>query len=145
MSGWWGNDPATRFRMAETFEPAAGADGWRISTPPILSLAPIRASLAIFEEVGIEALRAKSVRLTGYLEGLLDALVSDAEILNPMGNGPRARFIAFRHADAQAWKKTLLDANVVTDVRDDVLRAGIGLYHDDADVDAFCEAAKRLL
>ena len=46
LTGWWGNDPATRFRMAETFEPAAGADGWRISTPPILSLAPIRASLA---------------------------------------------------------------------------------------------------
>ncbi|MBX7248421.1 MAG: aminotransferase class V-fold PLP-dependent enzyme [Caulobacteraceae bacterium] len=71
--------------------------------------------------------------------------LSEAEILNPMGNGPRARFIAFRHPEAQAWKKTLMDANVVTDVRDDVLRAGIGLYHDEADVDAFCEAAQRLL
>ena len=53
LTGWWGNDPATRFEMAETFEPAPGADGWRISTPPILSLAPIRASLAIFDEVGM--------------------------------------------------------------------------------------------
>ena len=42
LTGWWGNDPATRFQMAETFEPAPGAEGWRISTPPILSLAPIR-------------------------------------------------------------------------------------------------------
>ena len=52
LTGWWGNDPATRFRMAD-FEPGAGADGWRISTPPILSLAPVRASLAIFDEVGM--------------------------------------------------------------------------------------------
>jgi selenocysteine lyase/cysteine desulfurase len=71
--------------------------------------------------------------------------LSQAEILNPMGNGPRARFIAFRHPDAQVWKKTLMEANVVTDVRDDVLRAGIGLYHDEPDVDAFIEAAGRLL
>jgi selenocysteine lyase/cysteine desulfurase len=83
---------------------------------------------------------------------LLDAVadgkagrLSEAEILNPMGNGPRARFVAFRHPQAQAWKKALMEANVVTDVRDDVLRAGIGLYHDEPDVDAFCEAARQLL
>jgi len=71
--------------------------------------------------------------------------LAEAEILNPMSNGARARFIAFRHPEAQAWKKTLMDNNVITDVRDDVLRAGIGLYHDDADVDAFCAACARLL
>lgn len=71
--------------------------------------------------------------------------LAEAEILNPLTNGPRARFIAFRHPEAQAWKKALMDANVITDVRDDVLRAGIGLYHDDDDVDAFCDACARLL
>ena len=69
LTGWWGNDPATRFEMAETFEPAAGADGWRISTPPILSLAPIRASLAIFDEVGIDALRREVRRADRLLRG----------------------------------------------------------------------------
>ena len=109
LTGWWGNDPATRFEMAETFEPAAGADGWRISTPPILSLAPIRASLAIFDEVGIEALRRKSVELTAYLEGLVDALVPDAEILTRAIRRPAAPSYPCasrtRHAGWPRWRR----------------------------------------
>src|SRR3954471_21765915 len=75
LAGWWGNDPATRFRMQlePDFIPVASADSWQISNPPIFSMAPLRASLAIFDEAGgMEALRAKSVRLTGYLQFLLD-------------------------------------------------------------------------
>ena len=67
LSGWFGNTLSTRFRMAETFEPAPGADGWQLSNLPILALAPVRASLAIFDEVGMAALRAKTLRLTPYL------------------------------------------------------------------------------
>ncbi len=131
LSGWWGNDPATRFRMAETFEPAAGADGWRISTPPILSLAPIRASLAIFDEVGIEALRARSVLLTGYLEGLLDALVSDAEILTPRDPAERGAQLSLRVADAPRRLAALEAADVVADFREpDIIRlAPVPLYN----------------
>ncbi len=65
-----------------------------------------------------------------------------AEILNPIvGDAPRARFLSLRHADAQTWRARLLEAQVITDVRDDVLRFGFGLYQDEADVDrliAFC-------
>ncbi len=76
LAGWWGNDPATRFRLhlnAE-FVPQPGADGWQISNPPIFSMTPLHAALEIFDEAGIDALRAKSVRLTGYLEYLLDGI-----------------------------------------------------------------------
>lgn len=74
FAGWWGNDPATRFRMQlqPDFVPVQSADSWALSNPPIFSMAPLRASLAIFAEAGgIAPLRAKSVQLTGYLDFLL--------------------------------------------------------------------------
>src|SRR5882762_9881922 len=74
LAGWFGNDPATRFRLhlEPEFIPVASADAWQISNPPIFSMAPLRASLAIFDEAGgMEALRAKSIKLTGYLQFLL--------------------------------------------------------------------------
>jgi kynureninase len=74
LAGWFGNDPNTRFRLhlEPEFIPVASADGWQISNPPIFAMAPLRASLKIFDDTGgMEALRAKSIRLTGYLEFLL--------------------------------------------------------------------------
>ena len=74
LAGWFGNDPATRFRLhlEPEFIPVASADSWQVSNPPIFSMAPLRASLAIFDEAGgMKALRTKSIQLTGYLEFLL--------------------------------------------------------------------------
>ena len=75
LAGWFGNDPATRFRMQlePEFVPVASADAWQVSNPPIFSMAPLRASLSVFDEAGgIERLRTKSVALTGYLDFLLE-------------------------------------------------------------------------
>src|SRR6476660_6621081 len=75
LAGWFGNDPDTRFRMhlEPEFIPVASADGWQISNPPILSMAPLGAFLAIFEEAGMDALRQKSIKLTNYLQFLLES------------------------------------------------------------------------
>ena len=131
LAGWWGNDPATRFRMAETFEPAPGADGWRISTPPILSLAPIRASLAIFDEVGMAALRTKSIALTAYLEDVLRSLAPDVEILTPSDPAARGAQLSVRLADAARRLAALEAADVVADFREpDIIRlAPVPLYN----------------
>jgi kynureninase len=76
LAGWWGNDPATRFRMhlQPDFIPKPGADGWQISNPPIMAMAPLRASLELFDQARIDRLREKSEKLTNYLEMLLDRL-----------------------------------------------------------------------
>jgi kynureninase len=76
LAGWFGNDPNTRFRMhlEPEFVPVPSADGWQVSNPPILAMAPLRASLAIFDEAGgMERLREKSIRLTKYLQFLLES------------------------------------------------------------------------
>ncbi|PZR73953.1 MAG: kynureninase [Chthoniobacterales bacterium] len=80
LAGWFGNDPTTRFRLhlEPDFIPVPSADSWQVSNPPILSMAPLRASLDIFDEVGgMKTLRAKSQKLTGYLEFLLQESSSD--------------------------------------------------------------------
>jgi kynureninase len=72
FAGWWGHDEKIRFQMGPEFQPMAGVEGWQLSNPPILALAPLRASMEIFSEAGMERLRAKSMSLTGYMEFLLD-------------------------------------------------------------------------
>ncbi len=71
--------------------------------------------------------------------------LSEAELLRPNSSPPNARFLALRHPDAVKWKSALMAANIITDARDDVLRIGLGLYHDEADIPAFCAAAKKAL
>ena len=74
LAGWWGNDPATRFQMhlLPEFVRVQSADSWAVSNPPVFSMAPLRTSFAIFDDAGgLEVLRAKSLKLTGYLEFLL--------------------------------------------------------------------------
>src|SRR5690606_29250704 len=66
FAGWWGGDKRTRFRMQPQFQPTAGADGWQLSNPPVLALAPLRVSLQLFREAGLERLRETSVALSGW-------------------------------------------------------------------------------
>lgn len=136
LAGWWGNEPATRFRMAETFQAGPGADGFRISTPPMLSLAPIASSLAIFDEIGLPALRRKSIALTAYLEALIDTLVPDATIVTPRDPGGRGCQLSVRLPDARRRLATLDALDVVADFREpDIIRlAPVPLYNTFDDV-----------
>ncbi len=95
---WWGLRPRatwSRFRMSPQFIPREGVDGWQLSNPPILSMAALRPSLAIFSEVGMLALREKSLRLTGFLEYLVDGTQSTTlEVITPRPNGEDANFLS---------------------------------------------------
>ncbi|KAF1710587.1 kynureninase [Pseudoxanthomonas kalamensis DSM 18571] len=84
FAGWWGHDKHSRFRMGPQFVPSPGAEGWQLSNPPILGLAPLRASLELFDRATLPALRRKSLQLTGFLEALIEKRLADVlEIVTP--------------------------------------------------------------
>src|SRR6476469_1461950 len=129
LAGWFGNDPNTRFRMQlePEFVPVPSADGWQVSNPPILSMAPLRASLAIFDEAGgMMPLRAKSTKLTGYLEFLLERAGSDRFTVitphDPDARGCQLSILA--HQNPKELHKALEAAGVKADFREpNVIRA----------------------
>lgn len=139
LAGWWGNDPATRFRMQlqPSFVPREGAAGWQVSNPPILALTPLKAALALFDEAGMPALRAKSVRLTDYLLWLLDRLPNGSvEVLTPLDPGRRGCQLSLRVRDGRSLLQHLNAAAIVCDFREpDVIRvAPTPLYNSFHDV-----------
>ena len=123
LAGWFGNDPNTRFRLhlEPEFIPVPSADGWQISNPPILSMAPLRASLAIFDEArGIDPLRAKSIKLTGYLDFLLTEIGSKKfSIVTPRdssSHGCQLSIVAHEHP--KGLHNELIAAEVKCDFRE---------------------------
>jgi len=143
FGGWWGNDPKTRFRMhlEPEFHPVASADAWQLSNPPILAMAPLVASLALFDEAGMPALRAKSRKLTGYLLALLDAMPSERyEVITPRDEESRGCQLSIRvRKSPRGLFDELEAAGVVCDFREpDVIRvAPVPLYNTYEEVWAF--------
>jgi kynureninase len=150
-AGWWGNDPATRFRMHldADFVPQPGADGWQVSCPPVLALAPLRASLAIYDEIGMDALRKKSVALTGYLHSLLESGAQKRiELITPRSPAERGGQLSFLvPSGADELFQALEAEGVVADVRPpNILRAApIPLYNTFQEVWQFVSTLQRLL
>jgi kynureninase len=152
LAGWWGHDKESRFRMEPGFRPIPGAEGWQLSNPPILSLAAIRASLGVFMEAGgMEPLREKSLRLTGYLEWLLQREIGDAiEILTPRDPRRRGCQLSLQvksNASGRTVFERLEASGVTCDWREpDVIRvAPVPLYNRYEDVHRFVEILRNAL
>ncbi len=146
LAGWWGNDPATRFRMQlePEFIPVPSADSWALSNPPILAMAPLRASFALFDEAGgMEVLRAKSVRLTAYLEFLLDRIPGKMfTVITPRAPNERGCQLSILvHEHAKELFAKLEAAGVKCDFREpNVIRAApTPLYNTFTDVWRFAK------
>jgi kynureninase len=150
LSGWWGVEAATRFEMQPEFHAEPGAAGWAVSNPPVLSAAPLIASLDVFQQARMERLRAKSIELTGYLEFLLDRFAPAVKIISPRSSGSRGCQLSFRIAGAGRGAKVfawLGEHGVACDWREpDVIRAApIPLYNSFEDVFRFGERLEQAL
>jgi len=125
FAGWWGHNKTTRFEMPPNFDPIPGAEGWQVSNPPILQLAALRASMDIFDQVGMARLRAKSELLTGYLQSLLEHHALDGiSLITPRDPQQRGAQLSLRIArNGKALHERLTQANVLCDWREpDVIR-----------------------
>ncbi len=149
FAGWWNHNKETRFNMRQPFDVMAGGEGWQLSNPPILSMAAIKASLDMFDKVGMDALRQKSEKLTGYFEYLINQIDSDdIKIITP--SNPKERgcqlSIQVKNADKSLHQK-LTKNNIITDWREpDVIRcAPVPMYNSFEDVFRMVSILKGLL
>lgn len=151
FAGWWGHNEAERFHMRKGFQPMTGADGWQLSNVNVISTAAHLASLEIFDEVGMDALREKSIKLTGYLEFLINQLSGDKgifEIITPSNPEERGcQLSIFFHKKGRQLFEALTNQGVIADWREpNVIRiAPVPLYNRFEDVFQFTRILKEAL
>ena len=149
FAGWWGHDKENRFLMDENFVPIPTAEGWQLSCGPILLEASLRASLEIFDQVGMQSLRRKSELLTGYLEFLIGRIQTDKiEIITPTDPAQRGCQLSVRVIGSdKSLFQALHDKGVITDWREpDVIRvAPTPLYNSFEEVFRFVALLKDCL
>lgn len=147
FAGWWGHNKKTRFQMGPVFDPIPGAEGWQLSNPPILQLAALRASMEIFDEATMPAIRKKGNLLTGYLEFLIDRLPAEfCEIITPRDPERRGSQLSLRiKNDARSLVANLAADGVICDFREPgiVRAAPAPLYNTFTDVWRFAHVLER--
>jgi kynureninase len=135
LSGWFGYRKERQFDLRLDFEHQKNAGGWQISTPGILSMAAVRGALEVIHRAGIEEIRKKSLRLTGYLIGLTRQLLASApysfEIGTPPGEEQRGGHVALLREDGLRICSALKQRGIIPDYRpENMIRlAPVALYN----------------
>lgn len=123
LAGWWGSSKRSRFAMANNFEPIPGAAGFQVSNTSVADSTAVRASLDVFKQTSMAALRAKSLKLTGYLENLLDLLIKDQE--ERLGK-PLFRIITPRNPEERgAQLSVMLESGLLDHIMDTLEENGV--------------------
>jgi len=124
--GWMGHDAPFDFDL--DYRPAPGVGGLRVGTPPILSLAALECGVGGISEIGVDALRSKSVALTELFIALVerDCGGYGLELASPRERDRRGSQVSFRHPEGYAIMQALIADGVIGDFRaPDLLRFGI--------------------
>ena len=153
FGGWWGHDKATRFRMKSGFRPMEGAEGWQLSNAPVLGMSAMKASIDIFAEVGMQALRQKSAKLTGYLEYMIDRLAEEYPddgigVITPRDPKQRGSQISMNVAGRETKLfDDMIREGVIADFREPCIirMAPVPLYNSFEDVFTFGRVMGKLL
>jgi kynureninase len=152
LSGWWGSDKQSRFAMTNNFTPIPGAAGFQLSNPSVLDITSLCASLEVFAMADMASLRAKSLKLTGYLELLLQRLMAQIgkfEILTPRDPAQRGAQLSLKLQEGlldSVMGELERNSVVVDERRPDVIRvAPAPLYNTFMDIHDFVEIFRAAL
>lgn len=153
FAGWWGYDKSSRFKMAPGFVPMEGAAGWQLSNAPVLAMAVYKASLDIFQTVGMDKLREKSIGLTAYLAYVIGEISANAtqtqfEIITPENIDQRGcQLSILAHGQGKAMFDKLSAEGVIADWREpNVIRvAPVPLYNSYEDIYRFGVALSKAI
>jgi kynureninase len=152
FTGWWGHDKQSRFAMGPEFKAIPGVEAWQLSNPPIFALAPLLASLRLFDEAGIEHLRARSLKLTGFLaDAIASELTEKVTILTPTENAAHGAQLSLRVRGGRERAHTAFEAlaafGIVADWREpNVIRvAPTPLYNNREDCARLVRALEEAL
>ncbi|MER2172864.1 MAG: kynureninase, partial [Psychrobacillus psychrodurans] len=138
LAGWFGSDKEKQFDLSTQMTPATNAGAYQIGTPHIMSSAPLYGSLEMFAEVGIDAIREKSLKLTNYMMTLIEHELSEYNfvIANPRETEKRGGHIFLVHDEAARICKALKVQQVIPDFRspNGIRLAPVALYNSYEDV-----------
>ncbi|MFJ7827782.1 kynureninase [Psychrobacillus sp. NPDC096623] len=149
LAGWFGSDKEKQFDLSNQMIPAADAGAYQIGTPHILSSAPLLGSLEMFNEVGIDAIREKSLKLTDYMMMLVERELADYNfvIANPRESVKRGGHIFLVHEEAARVCKALKVQQVIPDFRspNGIRLAPVALYNSFEDVWRTVQILKKIM
>ncbi|MCJ1909296.1 kynureninase [Planococcus ruber] len=146
-AGWFGSDKAKQFDMDHQFSKAEGAGAYQIGTPNIFSMAPLLGSVEIFEELGIDNIRKRSLQLTSRLRELIAEKLPEFQNVTPAADEERGGHIALAHPEAARICKALKEEGVVPDFRaPDIIRlAPVALYISFEDVEEMVARLEKIM
>jgi kynureninase len=149
LAGWFSSRKDKQFDMEHTLTPAEDAGAFQVGTPHVLSLAPLIGSLSIFEEVGMEKIRAKSLKLTQYLMELIEHELTDygLTIQNPKEDHRRGGHIYLEHPEAARICKALKEEKIIPDYRtpNGIRLAPVALYNTFEEVWECVQILKKIM
>jgi kynureninase len=149
IAGWFSSRKDKQFDMEHDLTAAEDVGAYQIGTPNIFSMAPIIGAISMFNEVGIEKIRAKSLKLTNYLMELLrhELAGHGFKTRNPIEDKRRGGHIYLEHPEAARICKALKAEGVIPDFRspNGIRLAPVALYNTFEDVWKMVQILKDIM
>ena len=147
FEGWWGQNKEIRFNMGSYFDGIKTAEGWQLSNAPIFGMTPLKASMKIFDQFGMPAIRSKGIKISSFLIYLIEKNIPEVSIITPKNFQKRGCQLSLTVKDGKRIFTRVSEQGVVCDWREpNVIRvAPHPLYNSYLEVYDFVKILKNAI